>query len=675
MGLEAEKRILPTRSDDAYPTISEIILENFMSYEYGRIPLKKGINVVTGPNGAGKSTILLAISVALGQAYTERSRKLSDLIRRDQDIARVSLLFENRMRNGRRPVPFSKSDKFILSRYLKSDGTYWYEADYREISRSEVSRLFRKFGINPDNLLIIMHQGMVEEFGVISAQDKLKMVEEAVGFREYREGILESRQKLSLLVTEQTDASKMLESADNTLGYWKEVYDRYLKRKELMQRKEFLGRELVWSQVIKVEQALSSLRMRLDNRQNALERVVERMERTGEQARKARENIDAAHTEQRKLYFALLRQEKEKAEALARIDSLKESGELLAPIVSALEEALGSTADTGVTKSFTVKIDELRFKIDSLSSKKYENEGRVKYQDEEIRSIQKEVEKLERSMPSNLDKFVGLKVNEAMLGVRRKNIEREISDLERSIRENEDNLGMLLPQAKNVGPRVETERSPPDVVEEIKITDAQIRSLGEIPDDAEAIYNKFSKSYDELKDRLAMLAENKSKTLKELDERKKVWKQTLQDLVEQINPLYQDILSNVNALGIVRLVDMEEDIEKAGLELLVGFRGAPMAVLDAYTQSGGERGVSVMAFLLSLQQRLLSPFRAIDEFDVHLDPRNREAVLRMIFSHMKSRPESQHIVITPSQLTVMDRDAHIVFVQNTYGRSSVKLTK
>jgi len=61
--------------------IQEMILENFMSYEYARIPLKQGVNVICGPNGAGKSSMLLGISVALGQSYTERSKKLSQLIR------------------------------------------------------------------------------------------------------------------------------------------------------------------------------------------------------------------------------------------------------------------------------------------------------------------------------------------------------------------------------------------------------------------------------------------------------------------------------------------------------------------------------------------------------------------------------------------------------------------
>ena len=61
--------------------IREVILENFMSYEYARIPFKKGVNVACGPNGSGKSSILLGISVALGQSSTERSKRLSDLIR------------------------------------------------------------------------------------------------------------------------------------------------------------------------------------------------------------------------------------------------------------------------------------------------------------------------------------------------------------------------------------------------------------------------------------------------------------------------------------------------------------------------------------------------------------------------------------------------------------------
>ncbi|MGQ9782292.1 MAG: AAA family ATPase, partial [Nitrososphaeria archaeon] len=153
--------------------IREIILENFMSYEYARIPLAKGLNIICGPNGSGKSSILLGISVALGQVYTERSRRLSDLIRRGKDLGRVTVVFDNRPVEGRRPINFSRSDSFMLSRYLRKDGSYWFETDYKEVSAAEVREVLSDLNINPDNMLLIMHQGMVEEFALVNAEDKL----------------------------------------------------------------------------------------------------------------------------------------------------------------------------------------------------------------------------------------------------------------------------------------------------------------------------------------------------------------------------------------------------------------------------------------------------------------------------------------------------------------------
>ncbi|MEM3485959.1 MAG: AAA family ATPase, partial [Candidatus Methanomethyliaceae archaeon] len=108
-------------------TILEVVLENFMSYEYARVPLRRGLNLICGPNGAGKSSILIAISVATGQSYTERSRKLADLIRRGKETARVTLILDNRAEDGKRPVPYINNDIISVSRYLKKDGTYWFE--------------------------------------------------------------------------------------------------------------------------------------------------------------------------------------------------------------------------------------------------------------------------------------------------------------------------------------------------------------------------------------------------------------------------------------------------------------------------------------------------------------------------------------------------------------------
>jgi chromosome segregation ATPase len=114
--------------------IKEIILENFMSHKYSRIPLRAGLNIICGPNGSGKSSILLGLAVALGQSYTERSRRLGELVRRGENIGRVTVVFNNLPRDGKsRPIPEIKSDQIVLSRYLRTDGTYWQELNNRSV--------------------------------------------------------------------------------------------------------------------------------------------------------------------------------------------------------------------------------------------------------------------------------------------------------------------------------------------------------------------------------------------------------------------------------------------------------------------------------------------------------------------------------------------------------------
>jgi chromosome segregation protein len=119
----------------------------------------------------------------------------------------------------------------------------------------------------------------------------------------------------------------------------------------------------------------------------------------------------------------------------------------------------------------------------------------------------------------------------------------------------------------------------------------------------------------------------------------------------------------------------EKEINKAGIDLQVGFSGRKPVSLDSLAQSGGERSVALMAFLLALQQHIASPFRAIDEFDVHMDPRNREIISRLIVNSAKSMKSGQYVAITPGRITMMDKDINIIVVQNIDGSSLVSELK
>ena len=653
------------------PPIKEIILENFMSYEYARIPLNQGLNLIVGPNGAGKSSVLLAISVAFGQAYTERSRKLSDLIRRGKDIARVSLIFDNRVREGRRPIPYSKADTFMLSRYLRKDGSYWYEADYKEIDKSEVVRLLREFGINPDNLLIIMHQGMIEELGAISQEQRLVMVEEAVGFREYRERILAAEADLNSMVSEEGSLVQLIDNANQTIEYWKQIYDRFLEKKRLQEHRTLLERELLWAQEGKLSRSLASIKERVDAKRESLADLKEQQKKAGGEADAHRTALGERQVEVRKLYGALIRAERERAGREATRDAIKGLREELETLTKDLQELVGSpnkAFDPGRSKRVKEFIEFASKKSGSDS----EEAGRKKTElDREVASLQAEVGSVDDAIRKVTDDYIAQRVRFEVLEYRTKVTESEIRELERSEREIRGELDAMKPDLDNAGERLLTQRAPYEVSEEMKLVSAQLQKLQDLPDDAEKIYKDYTGNLEGLKGKLQELQDNKRLMLKELEERKKAWKNAVQALIDEVAPIYQQVLSTVGATGAIRL-DEGDSVAEAGLQLLVGFKGAEPAILDPYTQSGGERSVALVAFMLSLQSRIISPLWAMDEFDIHMDPRNREAIFKMILAQGKRNPNSQHIVITPSIITVADRTAHVITVQSVHGSSQVK---
>ncbi|MDG6957425.1 MAG: AAA family ATPase [Nitrososphaerota archaeon] len=651
-------------------TVKEIILENFMSYEYARIPLREGLNLVVGPNGAGKSSVLLAISVAFGQAYTERSRKLSDLIRRGKDIARVSLIFDNSQKAGRRPIPYSKSDTFMLSRYLRRDGSYWFEADYKEIDKSEVVRLLREFGINPDNLLIIMHQGMIEELGAVTPQERLRMVEEAVGFSEYRQRITLAEQELGGLVGEESSLLQLIDNANQALEYWKQVYDRYQEKRRQIEHRDLLTKELLWSTENKLSKALQGAEEKIASKTKALEDLKSQQTEVSSDAEQTHQTLLDKQVELRKLYYALVRAESEKAKDESARDAYRSIKDDLSGLSTTIDELLSKGGDRSAKR-----LKELAAYIEQKSLSAEEDAQRRKTElDREVSSLQPDITKTEDLIRRATDSYVSFKVKAEVLSYRIRVTESDLHDLERTAREYKAELDKLAPDLERAGARMETARQPYEVSEELKLVSAHIQKMQDVPDDAEKIYNDYSGNIEELKAKLAMLQENKKSMLSELDSRKGIWRKAMEDLVETVDPSYQAVLSATDASGFIKF-EQADTIEDAGLDLYVGFRGGAPTTLDPFTQSGGERSVALMAFILSLQARIVSPLRAMDEFDIHMDPKNREAMFKMILSQMKQREASQYIVITPSILTVFDRSAHVITVQAVHGSSEVKELK
>jgi chromosome segregation ATPase len=640
--------------------ISELIVENFMSYEYARVAFKPGVNLIVGPNGAGKSSLLLAISVALGQTYTERSKKLSNLIRWGQDQARVTIILDNSKQGGRRPVPKYSKDQLFLTRNLRRDGQYWFELENKAASKQDVQRLLGRFGVDPDNMLIIMHQNMVEQFSVLSNIEKLRMVEAAVGLEPFRENVVQAQQKLTRILSQSESVTKLLESAQQTLTYWREQYDKFQEKKQLQTKRRFLERELAWAEVERRENAVTELEADRVKSQATLNDLEDRAQSTAAQVER-----DCGRQEK-------LRQEDKAtlAERLGFERDIAKDESTLAFVAELLKEtqivydAIRTSKDAAKLKLLLP--NNLETLANAASKQLADSKEKAEASNAKMTELQATIEKL-------TGKVVDSRIEVALLTYRKENAARDLQRTETALKTAKAALEATVGKASEAGPRIALTKSPNEIQDEIRVTDGHLAALAGVSDDIERQYASYSKLFLELKDKAQMVAENRQKALEEVSARMQSWRNTMQALLERVNLEYTRIMGQTRATGEVRLGNAE-DIETAGLEILVGFKGGKPVPLDAYTQSGGERTTATMSFLLALQQHVRSPFRAVDEYDIHMDPRNREMIAKILISTIKDA-NAQYIVITPSQVTFAQENANIVTVQNVEGKSIVREVK
>jgi len=262
------------------------------------------------------------------------------------------------------------------------------------------------------------------------------------------------------------------------------------------------------------------------------------------------------------------------------------------------------------------------------------------------------------------------KINLALLQYRKETATKALEKLKKQLQTLLADLDEAVEKAKATGPQIVPTKNVVEILDEIRVTDGHLAALADVSEDIERMYKSYSQLYIELKEKAQLVEENREKALEEVRTRMTAWRMVIQGLLKHVNLRYEGILSRAQAIGEVELTN-KHDIEDAGLEILVGFKGGKAVSLNSYTQSGGERSIATMSFLLALQQHVRSPFRAVDEYDIHMDPKNREIIANLLVSSIKGR-DAQYLAITPSQMTSTGKDVHIITVQNVEGTSLVK---
>ncbi|KAK4514210.1 54S ribosomal protein L2 mitochondrial [Mucor velutinosus] len=128
------------------------------------------------------------------------------------------------------------------------------------------------------------------------------------------------------------------------------------------------------------------------------------------------------------------------------------------------------------------------------------------------------------------------------------------------------------------------------------------------------------------------------------------WAPLIKELVARIDEKFSAAFSRIKCAGAIQLEE-SEDFDKWGINILVKFRDAEkLQLLTGQRQSGGERSVSTILYLMSLQDLAASPFRVVDEINQGMDPRNERMIHEQIVQSATREGTSQYFLITPKLL-------------------------
>lgn len=138
---------------------------------------------------------------------------------------------------------------------------------------------------------------------------------------------------------------------------------------------------------------------------------------------------------------------------------------------------------------------------------------------------------------------------------------------------------------------------------------------------------------------------------KEINDIRVLWEPKLKTLVNKISIAFSKRFTKVASDGQVELVTNDR-FKDWRLHILVKFRQeSDFSVLDSQSQSGGERAVSTIFFVMSLQGLTEAPFRVVDEINQGMDNKNEKMAHRYLVHSASKKGSSQYFLVTPKLLT------------------------
>ncbi|CAO2651146.1 Nn.00g094430.m01.CDS01 [Neocucurbitaria sp. VM-36] len=269
----------------------------------------------------------------------------------------------------------------------------------------------------------------------------------------------------------------------------------------------------------------------------------------------------------------------------------------------------------------------------------------------EIRLIEAKSESnaLEHENSDTLQRLQAKQVEIQQLNQRNQTLRQEY---ERMVKNTQQDIESLTEEERDIIREYRELPSLEALEQEVQAVSARLEMMAEGNPGAIRAYEKREDEMNKTREKLEQHSTKLEDAKQQILEIRAQWEPELDALIRKISDAFAHNFQQIGCAGEVTVYKDEEDFDNWSIQISVRFReGETLSVLNSHRQSGGERAVSTIFYLMALQDLAQSPFRVVDEINQGMDPRNERMVHERMVDIACQERTSQYFLVTPKLLS------------------------
>ena len=210
-----------------------------------------------------------------------------------------------------------------------------------------------------------------------------------------------------------------------------------------------------------------------------------------------------------------------------------------------------------------------------------------------------------------------------------------------ALQERARTLGIEVDMLKNQVGDMDTDLSLSEIEGKIAEADGALRKIGAVNMLAIEEYDKVQRQVEERTERKETLSRERTTLIERIEKFEQMKYEAFTTAFHAIDTNFREIFARLTSGSGHLILENEEDPFAGGMTFAVQPRDKKVHLLSSL--SGGEKSLTTLAFIFSIQRYIPAPFYAFDEVDMSLDGSNVERIASMI---TELSPQSQFVIVS-----------------------------